>query len=235
MGKINIAIDGLSACGKSTTAKAIAREIGYTHVDSGAMYRAVTYYFLENNVSFTNPKSVDKALARISVTFHFNETGSSETFLNNQRVEEEIRTMKITQKVSQVSTLTHVRRAMVKQQKKLAHKKGVVMDGRDIGSVVIPDAELKIFMTADINIRAARRQKELLDNGHLVDFDEVKANLQRRDQLDSTRSDSPLVQVPDAIILDTSHLTLDEQVEEGLMLAGSRLLDEIHKIATHGS
>lgn len=230
MGKINIAIDGHSASGKSTTSKAIAQELGYTYVDSGAMYRAVTYYFLEHNISITNPKDVTRALSDIAITFHFDENaGSSETFLNGIRVEDKIRTMRITRKVSEVSALSPVRTAMVKQQKKLAKKKGVVMDGRDIGSVVIPDAELKIFMTADINIRTSRRQEELIEKDHLVDFDEVKANLEKRDKLDSTRSDSPLIQPDDAIILDTSHLTLDEQIEEGLMLAGSRLVEEIYK------
>ncbi len=230
MGKINIAIDGHSASGKSTTAKAIAQELGYTYVDSGAMYRAVTYYFLEHNISITNPKDVTRALSDIAITFHFDEnSGSSETFLNGIRVEDEIRTMRITRKVSEVSALSPVRTAMVKQQKKLAKKRGVVMDGRDIGSVVIPDAELKIFMTADINIRTSRRQEELIEKNHLVDFNEVKTNLEKRDKLDSTRSDSPLIQPDDAIILDTSNLTLEEQIEEGLMLAGSRLVEDIYK------
>ena len=229
MRKINIAIDGHSACGKSTTAKAIADELGYTYVDSGAMYRAATHYFLEHNISLSNPKQVAGALSSIAITFHLNEkTGSSETFLNGLRVEDVIRTMKITKKVSEVSALSPVRAAMVSQQKKLSKNKGVVMDGRDIGSVVIPDAELKIFMTADINIRASRRQKELIDREYLIDFDEVKANLSKRDALDSNREDSPLIQPDDAVILDTSHLTLEEQVEEGLMLVGSRLVEELN-------
>ncbi|MCH7512831.1 MAG: (d)CMP kinase [Bacteroidetes bacterium] len=227
MKKVNIAIDGFSACGKSTTAKAMARELGYLYVDSGAMYRAVTLYFLDHNITLTNPREVQKALDNIKITFHVNpKTGETETFLNVLRVEEEIRTMRVTEHVSQVSALSPVRKAMVSQQQKFGKKKGVVMDGRDIGTVVFPDAALKIFMIADMNIRAERRQKELFEKNQLVDFEEVKANLARRDAIDSTREDSPLKQADDALIIDTTYLTLDEQIEEGLNLATSRILEQ---------
>ncbi|MCH8232197.1 MAG: (d)CMP kinase [Bacteroidetes bacterium] len=227
MKKVNIAIDGFSACGKSTTAKAMARELGYLYVDSGAMYRAVTLYFLDHNITLTNPREVQKALDNIKITFHVNpKTGETETFLNVLRVEEEIRTMRVTEHVSQVSALSPVRKAMVSQQQKFGKKKGVVMDGRDIGTVVFPDAALKIFMIADMNIRVERRQKELFEKNQLVDFEEVKANLARRDAIDSTREDSPLKQADDALIIDTTYLTLDEQIEEGLNLATSRILEQ---------
>ena len=227
MKKVNIAIDGFSACGKSTTAKAMARELGYLYVDSGAMYRAVTLYFLDHNITLTNPREVQKALDNIKITFHVNpKTGETETFLNVLRVEEEIRTMRVTEHVSQVSALSPVRKAMVSQQQKFGKKKGVVMDGRDIGTVVFPDAALKIFMIADMNIRVERRQKELFEKNQLVDFEEVKANLARRDAIDSTREDSPLKQADDALIIDTNYLTLDEQIEEGLNLATSRILEQ---------
>ena len=227
MKKVNIAIDGFSACGKSTTAKAMARELGYLYVDSGAMYRAVTLYFLDHNITLTNPREVQKVLDNIKITFHVNpKTGETETFLNVLRVEEEIRTMRVTEHVSQVSALSPVRKAMVSQQQKFGKKKGVVMDGRDIGTVVFPDAALKIFMIADMNIRAERRQKELFEKNQLVDFEEVKANLARRDAIDSTREDSPLKQADDALIIDTTYLTLDEQIEEGLNLATSRILEQ---------
>ena len=220
MKKINIAIDGFSACGKSTTAKALAKELNYTYVDSGAMYRAVTYYFIENNIALTNPKNIEKALTNINITFVVNSTtGESDTFLNGLRVEEEIRKMPVTEKVSEVSTISSIRKALVAQQRKMAKKKGVVMDGRDIGTVVMPEADLKIFMKADPDVRAERRQKELFDKNQLVDFDVVKNNLAKRDKIDSTREDSPLKQAADAEILDTTYMTTDEQIEYALNLA----------------
>ena len=230
MKKINIAIDGHSACGKSTTANAMAKFLGYRYVDSGAMYRAVTLYFIKNNITITNPKSVDKALEGIVISFELNsKTGESDTFLNGLRVENEIRLMEVTEAVSEVSALTPVRKAMVKQQKKFAKRGGVIMEGRDIGTVVLPDAELKIFMTADVNVRALRRQMELLEKDQILNFDVVKRNLQRRDKIDSSREDSPLMQADDALIIDTTYLTLDEQIEEGLMLATTRMLEQYEK------
>ena len=233
MKKINIAIDGFSACGKSTTAKAIAKELGYLYVDSGAMYRGVTLYFLDHNVSLTNTIEVKKALNNIKITFHYNpKTGETETFLNGLTVEEEIRTMRVTERVSQVSALSPVRMAMVRQQQKFGKNKEVVMDGRDIGTVVFPDAALKIFMVADMNIRAQRRHKELFEKNQFVDFEQVKANLARRDEIDSTREHSPLKQAEDALIIDTTYLTIDEQIEEGLNFATSRILEQ-NKLEKH--
>ena len=187
LSKIIIAIDGYSACGKSTTAKEVARILGYKYIDSGAMYRAVTLYFLEHHVSLTNPKEIAKALQQISVSFKVNSKGITETYLNSLSVEKDIRRMKVSENVSQVSAIKEVRVAMVEQQRRLGKEKGIVMDGRDIGTVVFPKAELKFFMTADILVRAFRRQKELLLLDRLVDLDEVIENIQKRDQIDTTR------------------------------------------------
>lgn len=219
MQKIIIAIDGYSACGKSTTAKEVAKILGYRYIDSGAMYRAVTYYFLEHHVSLTNPKEVAKALGEIKITFPITTKGVSETFLNGISVEQQIRRMRISENVSQVSVLKDVRIAMVEQQRKLGKEKGIVMDGRDIGTVVFPQAELKLFLTASMLTRAFRRQRELLEKDDMIDLDTIIANLQKRDEIDSTRKESPLRQAADAIIMDTTHITLDEQVEEVVLLA----------------
>jgi len=230
MKKINIAIDGHSACGKSTTAKALANELGYIYVDSGAMYRAVTYYFIQNNISLTNPKDIERALANISIRFVVNSvTEEQETFLNGLRVEDEIRMMEVTEMVSEISAIPAVRKAMVSQQKKMARLKGVIMDGRDIGTVVLPDAELKIFMTADPDIRTERRQKELFDKDQLVDFDVVRANLAKRDKIDSTREDSPLVKAEEAEIMDTTYMTFDEQVDLAISLVMASMLEHSNK------
>lgn len=222
MKKIIIAIDGYSACGKSTTAKEVARELGYRYIDSGAMYRAVTLYFLNHHVSITNPKEVLRALADIKLAFHVNKQGISEIFLNGINVAHDIRTMRISELVSQVSTLKDVRVAMVDQQRKLGKDSGIVMDGRDIGSVVFPQAELKVFLTADILVRAFRRQRELLMMDDLVDIDSIVENLAKRDQIDSTRKESPLIKAPGAIELDTTHITIDEEVDEVLRMALSK-------------
>ena len=224
MRKIIIAIDGFSACGKSTTAKAAAKVLGYRYIDSGAMYRAVTYYFLEHHVALTNPKEVDSALRQLKITFQINAKGTSETFLNGLNVEKKIRNMRIAENVSQVSALKQVRVAMVEQQRKLGRERGIVMDGRDIGTVVFPDAELKIFLTADILVRAFRRQQELLEKKEMVAFDDIVINLKKRDEIDSTRAESPLVKAKKAIEIDTTHVTIDEQVEEVLRLAYSKIL-----------
>jgi cytidylate kinase len=224
MKKIIIAIDGYSACGKSTTAKEVARELNYRYIDSGAMYRAVTKYFLDHHVSLTNPKEIDKALDDIRISFVINSKGMSETFLNGINVESAIRKMKISENVSQVSTIKEVRLAMVEQQRRLGKEKGIVMDGRDIGTVVFPDAELKVFLTADMLVRAFRRQKELLEKNDLVDIDEIVDNLTKRDQIDSTRTESPLVKAANAISIDTTHITIDEQVDEVIRLALSKMI-----------
>lgn len=224
MRKITIAIDGYSACGKSTTAREVARELGYRYIDSGAMYRAVTHHFLEHHISLTNPKEIVRALEHIRITFVVNSKGVSETFLNGINVENMIRKMKISEQVSQVSALREVRLAMVDQQRKMGKDRGVVMDGRDIGTVVFPTAELKIFLTADILVRAFRRQRELLEHDDLVDIDTIVENLKHRDKIDSNRTESPLRKAEDAVGIDTTHITIDEQVDEVSRLALSRML-----------
>jgi CMP/dCMP kinase len=224
MRKIIIAIDGYSACGKSTTAKEVAKILGYCYIDSGAMYRAVTLYFLDHHVAITNPREVDKALQEIKISFQVNAHGLTETFLNGLIVEKKIRKMRIAENVSQISAIKEVRRAMVELQRKMGKERGIVMDGRDIGTVVFPSADLKLFLTADILVRAFRRQKELLEKEDLVDLDTVIANLKKRDEIDSTRKESPLVMASDATLIDTTHITVDEQVEEVVRLALGRML-----------
>lgn len=224
MKKIIIAIDGYSACGKSTTAREVAKELNYKYIDSGAMYRAVTLSFLQHHVALTNPKEVDRALQGIRITFLINSKGITETYLNGINVEKEIRKMSVSEKVSQVSALRTVRVAMVEQQRKLAKESGVVMDGRDIGTVVFPDAELKIFLTADMLVRAFRRQKELLERDDLVDIDTIISNLQQRDEMDSNRTESPLRKAPDAIGIDTTHISIDEQVDEVIRMALTKMI-----------
>lgn len=224
MRKIIIAIDGYSACGKSTTAKAVAKILGYRYIDSGAMYRAVTLYFLDHHVALTNPREVTKALQEIKISFQVNAHGLTETFLNGLIVEKKIRKMRIAENVSQVSAIKEVRSAMVDLQRKMGKEKGIVMDGRDIGTVVFPTADLKLFLTADVLVRAFRRQKELLEKEDLVDLDKVIANLKKRDEIDSNRAESPLLMAPDATLIDTTHITVDEQVEEVVRLALGRIL-----------
>lgn len=224
MKKIVIAIDGYSACGKSTTAREAARILGYRYIDSGAMYRAITLYFLEHHVALTNPREVSKAIDNIKISFQLNKTGASDTFLNGFNVEDQIREMRISDRVSEVSTIRDVRTALVEQQRKMGRHRGIVMDGRDIGSVVFPDAELKLFLTADIQVRAYRRQKELLNKGELIELGPIILNLQKRDQIDSARAESPLVQSPDAVPLDTTHLTIDEQVDEVIQMAIGKVI-----------
>lgn len=217
---INIAIDGLSGCGKSSTAKAVAARLGYTFIDTGAMYRAVTLFMIQHQIDLTDHDAVEDALASIKINFRYNETlKKSETFLNEQNVEEEIRKLYVAERVSQVAAIKAVRVAMVEQQQAMGKQKGVVMDGRDIGSVVFPDAELKVFMTASTEVRAKRRQKELEEKGESVALESIVKNLQERDKIDSTREESPLIKVDDAIEIDTSRMEFDEQVEKVLNLA----------------
>ena len=214
MRKIIIAIDGYSACGKSTTAKAVAKNLGYTFIDSGAMYRAVTHYFQTNHISLTNLTEVKKALDDIDITFRYRkEDDEYETILNGRNIEKNIRTMTVTRLVSEVSALKEVRLALVKQQQKMGKEKGIVMDGRDIGTHVFPDAELKIFMNADRWVRAERRQKELFARGEILDLKEVIDSIEKRDNLDTTRKESPLMKAEDAWDLDNTELTMDEQVD----------------------
>ena len=225
--KIVIAIDGYSACGKSTTAKQVAGILGYRYIDSGAMYRAVTLFFLDHHVSLTNPKEVSKALQQVQISFKVNSKNISETYLNGSNVENQIRKMRISENVSQVSTLKDVRESLVEQQRRMGREKGVVMDGRDIGTVVFPHAELKLFMTADILVRAFRRQKELLDRGQLVDLDDVIDNLLHRDKIDTGRTESPLKQAGDALVIDTTHISIDEQVDEVIRQALSKSITTV--------
>lgn len=215
MKKITIAIDGYSSCGKSTMAKDLAREIGYIYIDSGAMYRAVTLYCLENNL-FTeegiDTDALQKRMPEIKITFQLNpETQRPVTYLNGVNVEDRIRTMEVSSHVSPVAALGFVREAMVHLQQEMGNTKGIVMDGRDIGTVVFPDAELKIFVTASAEIRAQRRYDELKAKGQEVSFEEILKNVKERDYIDQNRAVSPLRQAEDAILLDNSYLTIEEQ------------------------
>ena len=224
MKKIIIAIDGYSACGKSTTAKAVAKHLGYAYIDTGAMYRAVTLHFLRSFVTITNHAEVERALSEVHISFIRSEkTNENETYLNGLNVEEEIRKMYVSDQVSEVSALPEVRHAMVAQQQRMGRKKGLVMDGRDIGTRVFPDAELKIFMTSDMDVRAHRRQQELLAKGQLISLEEVKENLAHRDHIDTTRKESPLTQAADAILLDNTNLSVEEQVSFVTTSAQERL------------
>lgn len=211
--KIIIAIDGFSSCGKSTLAKQLAAILGYNFIDSGAMYRAITLYFLRNNVRYENLDEVILALKNISLRFQFNEhSGKSEIYLNEEHVEQYIRDMIVAEKVSEVAAIKDVRQFAVAQQQEMGKEKGIVMDGRDIGSVVFPNAELKIFMTADPAIRVKRRFEELYVINQNITLDEVKHNLELRDYIDSNRAESPLIQAEDALVLDNSTITKDEQL-----------------------
>ena len=226
MKKITIAIDGHSSCGKSTMAKDLAREVGYVYVDTGAMYRSVTLYALRHGLFKDEPAAdsqqpividedeLRRQLPDIHISFRFNpETGRPDTYLNGELVEQEIRSMEVSNRVSPIATLGFVREAMVAQQQQMGKDKGVVMDGRDIGTVVFPDAELKVFVTASAEVRAQRRYDELKGKGMEADFDEILKNVQERDYIDSHREVSPLRKADDAIELDNSNMTIVEQKE----------------------
>lgn len=219
---IIIAIDGFSACGKSTLAKQLAEKLAYTYIDTGAMYRAVTYYFLKNKLDWSSPDQVAEALAHIEIDFRRAENGSLHTFLNGEDVENQIRTMEVSDSVSPVATISAVRRFLVKQQQTLGEKKSCILDGRDIGTVVFPGADLKVFLIADPQERARRRLKELLENGQSVSLAEVVNNLTERDRIDSTREDSPLRQADDAVVMDNTVLTMEEQLAMITTLAEMR-------------
>jgi len=214
MGRANfiIAIDGFSSCGKSTVAKAIAKKLNFVFVDSGAMYRAVTLYFLRNAIDFTDTEAVITALANIHIDFIPN-TDKTQILLNGEDISDEIRQMEVSEKVSEVSAIKEVRHAMVAQQQQLGARRDIVMDGRDIGTTVFPDADLKIFMTADPLVRANRRFAELTAKGEQVTLEEIQENLAHRDHIDSTREESPLRQAEDAIVLDNSSLSQDQQLD----------------------
>lgn len=227
MNKIVIAIDGNSGCGKSTTAKALAQKLKYIYIDTGAMYRAVTLFFIKHKIDLKNDQEVELAIKQIDISFKYNiETGKNETFLNGRNVEDKIRQMEVSNLVSPVSVISSVRRKLVEQQRRLGKGKGVIMDGRDIGTVVFPDAELKIFMTADLNIRAQRRLKELLEQHTEVELAEVIENLENRDRIDSSRADSPLKKADDAHLVDTGNLTFDKQVDIILSLIKEKVVIE---------
>jgi len=227
MKKINIAIDGYSSTGKSTIAKQLASKLGYIYVDTGAMYRAVTLYAMQK--SFISEDNLDKKslidnLDKIHLTFKFNpQLGFAEIYLNGLNVENEIRKLNVSNFVSKVAELSEVRSKLVEQQQEMGKNKGVVMDGRDIGTVVFPNAELKIFMTASSDIRAKRRYDELLIKGEKVSLEEVKKNIEQRDKIDTTRADSPLVQAKDAILFDNSNLSKKEQFDKLLDLVKEKL------------
>jgi CMP/dCMP kinase len=224
MQKIIITIDGFSSCGKSTLAKQLARELNYVFIDSGAMYRAVTLYFLRNHIDWYNKESVIKALEEIDLDFQYNQqTNESHMFLNEENVEQLIRDMLVSENVSEVSTIKEVRDFAVAQQQKLGKRKGIVMDGRDIGTTVFPDAELKLFVTADPAVRVERRFKELYDKNPNITIEEVKNNLEMRDYIDSNREVSPLRKADDAIVLDNSNLTREEQLKAALKWAKERM------------
>lgn len=215
MNKIIIAIDGFSSCGKSTMAKDLAKEIGYIYIDSGAMYRAVTLYSMENRI-FTedgiDTKELERRIGNIHISFRLDPaTGRPHTYLNGVNVENKIRTMEVSSKVSPVSALGFVREAMVAQQQKMGEAKGIVMDGRDIGTTVFPNAELKIFVTASPEIRAQRRYDELKAKGQESSFEEILENVKQRDYIDQNREVSPLRKADDALLLDNSHLTIAQQ------------------------
>lgn len=217
MKRIIITIDGWSSCGKSTLAKQLAKELNYVYVDSGAMYRAVTLYFLRNHIDWTKTKDVVAALENIHLEFIYNpQSGVSEIYLNDENVEYVIRDLVVAEKVSEIATIKEVRAFAVAQQQKMGRQKGIVMDGRDIGTVVFPDAELKIFMTADNAVRVQRRFKELFEKNPNITIEEVKANLEMRDYIDSNREISPLRKAPGALVLDNTDISPDQQLSKAL-------------------
>ncbi|MBN8837821.1 MAG: (d)CMP kinase [Sphingobacteriia bacterium] len=224
MNKIVIAVDGFSSCGKSTLAKQLAKTLNYIFVDSGAMYRAITLYFLENNIRFNDTVAIERALKNIQLKFEYvAETGKSDMLLNGVNVEQQIREMRISENVSPVATIEAVRTFAVAAQQQMGKEKGLVMDGRDIGTTVFPDAELKIFVTANTDVRVERRWLELQAKGEQVSKDEVKKNLLERDHIDTTRAISPLQKAADAIVLDNSNLTREQQLALALQWAKERM------------
>lgn len=231
MKKIVIAIDGYSSCGKSTMAKNLARQLGYVYVDTGAMYRAVTLYALRQQLfkadGEVDAASLQRAMPDIRISFQFNaQTGKPDTYLNDELVEQEIRTMQVSERVSKIAALPFVRTALVAQQLRMGKDKGIVMDGRDIGTVVFPHAELKIFVTASAEVRAQRRYDELQQKGMPARYDDILKNVQERDYIDSHREVSPLRKAEDAIELDNSNLTIDEQQQW--------LLQQVNKVLQQG-
>ena len=218
---IIIAIDGHSSCGKSTLAKGMAKALHYAYLDTGAMYRAVTLYFLNHQIDYHDPAAVEEALQHIEI--HFERVdGQNHTFLNDVDVERDIREMIVSEHVSPVATISAVRRAMVTQQKAMGRRRGIVADGRDIGTVVFPDAELKIFLTADVDVRTSRRHLELAAKGIDAEWDDIRRNLLDRDRIDSSRADSPLRQAEGAVVIDNTLLSEEQQLAKALELARAR-------------
>jgi cytidylate kinase len=225
---IVIAIDGYSGTGKSTTARQVAASLDYTYVDTGAMYRAVTLAFIRDSIDLKQPEKLKEALANISIRFKQNNaSGLQETYLNNENVEQQIRGITVSDRVSEVSAISTVRQLMVSQQQQLGADGGVVMDGRDIGTVVFPEADLKIFMIASDEVRAERRWQELTDKCKSVSKEEILNNLRSRDEIDSSREDSPLRKADDAIVIDTSNITIEQQVKSILKFAKGNLDKDI--------
>jgi cytidylate kinase len=228
MKKIVIAIDGYSACGKSTMARQLAKRLDYVYIDSGAMYRAITLYFIRNKVNISSDDDVLCALKNIQLSFLNNPaTGHSDIYLNGENVESQVRGLDVAEKVSLVAAIPEVRTFAVSEQRRLGSHKGIVMDGRDIGTTVFPDAELKFFVTADPDVRARRRLLELSKSGTIVELEEVKKNLIERDALDSTRATSPLKKAEDAIEIDTTSLTREEQLQK-IMDSFKQTIEIIH-------
>ena len=223
MNEITIAIDGFSSTGKSTVAKQLAKHLGYVYVDTGAMYRSVTFYAMQNGLISAddfNQEALIYQLPNIEIGFKFNDTlGFAEVYLNDVNIEKEIRTLEVSSYVSKVAAISEVRLKLVEQQQKMGQNKGVVMDGRDIGTVVFPDAKLKLFMTASAETRAKRRYQELIERGDQVEYKDVLENVQERDYIDSNRKDSTLVKADDAIEIDNSYMSLEEQFNKILQLA----------------
>ncbi len=222
--EIIIAIDGHSSCGKSTLARDLAKKLGYRYIDTGAMYRAVTFYCLRENVDIRDEEAVKAALQNIHIDFIYDERGKQNVLLNGKNIETDVRKHEVSSNVSPVSTIKAVRTFLVDQQQKIGARGGLVMDGRDIGTVVFPKAELKIFLTANINTRVERRYMELKNSGMELSKEEVKKNLLQRDEIDSTRKESPLRQAEDAIVLDNTELTPEEQVSKVYSWAEKMLL-----------
>lgn len=220
--KIIIAIDGSSSTGKSTLAKTLGKALGYAYISTGDMYRAVTLFFIENNIDIKDSDAVKEALKNIHLRFKMQPEGNC-IFLNGKNVNRDIRTMAVNNLVSPVATISEVRREMVRQQQAMGVEKGIVMDGRDIATVVFPNAELKIFLTAEVDERARRRYVELIEKGMDVDFEEVKKNLLERDHIDSSRADSPLTKTDDAVIVDNTNLNLEQQLDLVLGLVNERI------------
>lgn len=228
MKKITIAIDGFSSCGKSTMAKDLAKQLGYIYVDTGAMYRAVTLFAMQHGLfnadGSVKTQDLQQQMSHINITFKLNKlTGRPDTYLNNELVESNIRTLEVSNHVSQIAAIPFVREAMVAQQQRLGKDKAVVMDGRDIGTVVFPEAELKVFVTASAEVRALRRYDELKEKGMPADFNDILKNVEERDYIDSHREVSPLRKAPDAIELDNSHMTIAEQSDWLMKLVKERI------------